>query len=240
MESLNTNELIKSFLEEGIAFVHSYLDQNNLVGIERLKVFEAVRSSIDTTYIVDHTLDRMREIYEASISEALAIADGDEALIEHANVLSYNLSANLADCWDDAVEPRTIEHFQAGIVAANRCLELRKKLKKPPAAMAMAFFTLGVHEYSLQHYADAEKAWSQKLEYENLQFQAPSEAESDLNVLLSHALIGLARCSIGVENVDVYNEGIRRLEGARTSNNQHEVDLFISELVLLRERHGGF
>lgn len=240
MESLNTNELIKSFLEEGVASVHRYLDQNNLVGIERLKLFEAVRSSIDSSYIDDHKLDRMREIYEASISEALAIADGDEALIEHANVLSYNLSANLADCWDDAVEPRTNEHFQAGIAAANRCLELRKKLKKPPVAMAMAFFILGVHEYSLQHYADAEKAWSQKLEHEYLQYQASSDTEGDLNVLLSQALIGLARCSIGLDNVDVYKDGIRRLEAARTSSNKHEVDLFISELVLLRERHGGF
>jgi len=237
MECSHQEELTKYFLADGIAGIQNHLDKCNPDGNERLRLLESVRKAIDATYIDDHTLDRMQEIYEGCIAESLRIADDDESLVQHANVLSYNLSANLADCWVDAVEPRSVKHFYAGVFAAKRCLSLRKQLNKPPAAMAMAYFILGVHEYSLQQFAEANNSWSKKLESEFLSYQDPIEAKQDLNILLSRGLIALARWSLGTENEENYRESIRHLKAARTVENANECDLFVDELRLLKERH---
>jgi len=55
----------------------------------------------------------------------------------------------------------------------------------------MAYFILGVHEYSLQNYASAEAAWNKNLENEMLRCNDADLAQKDLNVLLSKGLIGL-------------------------------------------------
>lgn len=234
MENKDIEALTASFQENGMHAINTQLAQYEGQGDARLKVLDSIRQSINP----NQSLDRMQEIYEACIVEALSIAGTNNKLIDYANVTSYNLSANLADCWDDAIEPRTNAHFNAGISAANRCLELRKQLDKPPIAMAMAYFILGVHEYSLQHYSKAEAAWKKKLENENLGHTNPTDADSDLNILLSHGLIALARWSLGVEDTSNYNKSLTQLEAERNTENTNEVDLFISELVLLKEKHG--
>lgn len=225
------------FLTEGIKGIESHLI-NFPAGNQRIKLLESIRKAVAATYIENHQLDRMQEIYEACIAEALSLAEGDEKALLYANVTSYNLAANLADCWSDAEEPRSSKHFNAGLIAANRCLELRNRLQKPPAAMAMACFILGVHEYSLENYSNAEKAWSKKLEYEFQTIDTESDAERNLNVLLSQGLIGLARWSKGTEDGSAYEASIRHLNGVRNAENDKEIDLFVTELKLLKEKHG--
>lgn len=104
--------------------------------------------------------------------------------------------------------------------------------------MAMAYFILGVHEYSLQHYSLAENAWNRKLEKELLSQQQSTEIEADINVLLSNGLIGLARWSQGSEDASNYEDCLRRLEATRNADNANEINLFVSELELLKEKHG--
>jgi len=242
MDTPEFKNLMKHFNAEGIAGIETHLavypDKNNDNKDHKLKLLESIRKAIGSTYIANKTLDSMHEIYEACIVEALAIANEDEALIEYANVTSYNLAANLADCWSDAEEPRSDKHFEAGVFSAKRCLDLRKKLNKPPASFAMAYFVLGVHEYSLNHYSKSEEAWANKLKNDSLCLEKSTEAETDLNSLLSHGLIALARWSQGAESLGNYDESILRLNAMRTTNNAGEVDLFIDELRLLKEKHG--
>lgn len=238
MEDQETEELLRCLLSGGITAVESRLSLKQTTGMARLKLLDSVREASHAVQNVSVPLDRMLEIYEACIQEALSLADGNEKLIEYANVTSYNQAANLADCWTDAHEPRSVAHFNAGVKAANRCLELRRILDKPPASFSMAYFILGVHEYSLLNYASAEQAWKQKLANEPGDHQSVSATEVDLNVLLSHGLIGLARWSQGLESEEKYIDSISRLDTQRNADNDKEVDLFINELRLLKEKHG--
>src|SRR5438045_2309976 len=50
-------------------------------------------------------LDEMITLGDAAIADALAIQEKDEA-----NMICYNMSANLADCWNDAYT-RARHHF---------------------------------------------------------------------------------------------------------------------------------
>lgn len=238
MTDADLENLTQSFLDLGMSGIESYLDELPPIKDQRLVILNSLRNAVANVYINNKQLDRMQEIYEECITEALAIADGDEELIAYANITSYNLSANLADCWLDAAEPRSEKHYLAGIEAAKRCLELRVLLNKPPAAMAMAYFTLGVHEYSLRNYSNAEQAWQSKLENE-LQWQETQAQEGyDLNIILSHGLIGLANWSLGAEDNKEYENSLRRLEEKRTAENFNEIDLYVNELLLLNQKHG--
>jgi len=227
------------FLHKGINALENQLDQLDLMGLQRLETLDAVRKlSANVVDEVHEPLDRMLEINEACILEALNVADGDEKFIHFANVTSYNLAANLADCWFDDDRPRLPKHFEAGVTAAKRCLQLRVLLNKPPAAMAMAYFILGVHEYSQHHFQKAETAWLSKLEQEMLIHQSAEQREQDLNVILSQGLIGLARWTLNDTDSNAFKESIDRLDAQRNADNCGEVNLFISELEILREKHG--
>lgn len=242
MEYLDTDNLTASFLAGGLGGIDTHLRACPAEGNQRLKLLDSIRQKISSRYISEHLLGRMHEIYEACVEEALGSVNGndagDEELLMYANVTSYNLAANLADCWLDAEEPRSDKHFNAGLVAAKRCLDLRRQLNKPPAAMAMAYFVKGVHEYSLKDYPTAEITWSSKLENEISGRDESAPATEDLDILLSHGLINLARFSQGLEDETGYQKILQRLESRRNASNENEIDLFLDELRLLKEKHG--
>jgi len=240
MSKHNPELLTEHFIAEGMAAIESFIDEIPTEQNQRLDMLESIRKAIDGIYIENKMLDRMHEAYEACISEALRVAEGDKSIIQYANVTSYNLAANLADCWPDAKQARSDKHFTAGVNAANRCVALRKQLDKPPHAFAMAYFVLGVHEYSLKHYAKAQKAWLKKLENETIQLNDTAHAQTDLNMCLSRGLIGLAGWSLGTENNSNYEQSILDLQTLRTTENENEVDLFVNELTLLKQKHSPF
>jgi len=241
MESRDIETLTHIFLNNGIQDLESQLDSLGLQEMPRLDVLDDIRKASENVgEDVSEPLDRMHEIYEACVSQALAIADGKEELVQYANATSYNLSANLADCWSDDPRTRSPRHFEAGIAAAKRCLELRRQLNRSPTIVAMAYFILGVHEYALHNFKTAEDAWLSKLENEMLDLENPSQAETDLNVILSHGLIGLARMSLGSGDNKDYIDSLARLESLRNPENTGEIDLFKSELQLLKEKHFPF
>ena len=240
MTSTEPEILTNEFLTKGMAGIEPRIDQLQASSEQRLKLLDSIRNGINKIYIETKQLDRMQEIYDACISEALAFgnANGDEKFLAYANVTSYNLAANLADCWLDAEENRTTKHFKAGVKSAELCLDLRVRLNKPPAAMAMAYFLLGVHKYSLRQYTSAEDAWVNKLDFELRNQETPPNGSADLNVVLSRGLIGLARWSSGVDNKSEYKKSLEKLSAIRNSENYREVDLFASELELLMQKHG--
>lgn len=236
MENDASAELISIYLEKGNTALNTKLDEQGLLGKQRLKALDEVRIAVDKSGYENSSLDVMHDIYETCIKYALTIANGNADLVQYANVTSYNLSANLADCWFDDRRPRSTRHFKAGVAAAHRCLNLRRQLKKPPLAMAMAYFVLGVHEYSLGNFKIAETAWLKKLENEELSFDKAEQLPDDLNVTLSNGLIGLARIKLGSGDDQAFIASLERLEALRTVDNSAEVDLFKSELALLKEQ----
>lgn len=98
-------------------------------------------------------------IADSAWQAAEAAESGDAELArackDKANVMSYNLAADLAECWPGDAVPREREHFEAGLRAAHDCVLWRHELGKPPERRAMAYWAVGMHQLSLGHRIEA-------------------------------------------------------------------------------------
>lgn len=102
------------------------------------------------------------EFYEQSVSEA----DEEQTLLrlQGANILSYNLSADLAPCWPDDEEVRETRHFEEGLRCADDCLRWREQLQKGAVAFSMAWWAQGVHHAGLGRWNRACEAFQSALD----------------------------------------------------------------------------
>lgn len=75
--------------------------------------------------------------------------------VDDANKKTYNLAADLAECWPGDEQPREPRHLEAGVAAAERCLAWRRELGKGPGPFAIAHWAHGMHLLSLAHRAGA-------------------------------------------------------------------------------------
>lgn len=107
-------------------------------------------------------LDVMTAIADYAIEECEGLA-GD--FLEQANIICYNTSANLCDCWADdfSREPR---HFEKGIAYAKKALWFRDHLGKGPGSKAMANWALGKHLQSLGRLDEAAESFRHCLDLE--------------------------------------------------------------------------
>lgn len=116
-------------------------------------------------------------------------------LLDSANIMSYNLSANLADCWPGDERKRETRHFEEGLRAAEDCLRWRGELEKGPGPFAMAHWARGMHLISLGRPAidDMRKA----LDFEIARLKDDGQCvefseKSSWSLLLYQAYLGLA------------------------------------------------
>lgn len=148
-------------------------------------------------------LDDYIAVAEAGISEGLrqaeTAADPKEGveLTDYLNILSYNLSANLAECWPGDTVPRERRHFEIGLKAAEDCLRWREELGKGPLPFALAYWAKGMHQMSLGDNASAaenfRKSFDYGTEYAKDEGISPDVSpEGDLIVILCAGYIGLA------------------------------------------------
>jgi len=95
------------------------------------------------------------DLAQAAIDDSMTLsnqavdAEGAATWADAANILSYNLSAALADCWPDDLAPRERHHFEIGLRAAEDCIRWRWELGKPPDRRGMAYWAAGMHHLSL-------------------------------------------------------------------------------------------
>lgn len=153
-------------------------------------------------------LDAMIAIGDTAIGDLLEVATqqpGDAARWDdNANVLAYNLSANLCDCWGDG-DSRQKRHFEAGLRYADHALELRRKLSKGHGPFSMAYWARGKHLLSLGRAAEAEEAFRQCVRREILMAKE-SGANPDVNesapagLLNARAFLGLSLLRAGDTN----------------------------------------
>lgn len=141
-----------------------------------------------------------------AIAECLAQAEteADEEArnrrIDLANIVSYNVSARLADCWDDDVFERTPERFQKGLDAALQCLRWREQLQKGAFPFSIAWWAEGMHRLSLGE-ADASVAgFTKSLDYA-CQAVRDNDEEPDptvhFGVALGEGYLGIAEQHAG-------------------------------------------
>ena len=145
-------------------------------------------------------LDTCVDVARAAIASFLAQAEAeaDEELRarrkDMANVLSYNLSADLADCWDDDGKQRTTAHFEVGLSAALDCIRWREELGKPAGPHSMAWWARGMHELSLGRGSDSVASFERSVAY--ARDAAGGDAEA-FGVVLGIGYLGIARVAAG-------------------------------------------
>lgn len=121
-------------------------------------------------------LDVMTAVADAAIEDCEQLG-GD--YLQQANVVCFNASANLADCWSDDF-PREPRHFEKGIEYAKKALWFRDHLAKGPGALAMATWALGKHQQSLGRIEEATETFRRCLDLEiQAAHQAGKPAEID-------------------------------------------------------------
>ena len=141
------------------------------------------------------SLDKLVETARHGIELCLrqSEAEADEELrarrIDTANVISYNLAADLADCWADDGYERAREHFETGLAAAERCVQWRTELGKPPHAHSLAWWAKGMHELSLERNEDARASFARSLEFAR---EAAEGDTSAFGVILGTGYLGMA------------------------------------------------
>src|SRR6185436_6997648 len=134
-------------------------------------------------------LDAMVTIGDAATAEI----PGREAQV---NVMCFNLSANLCDCWGDG-DSRERRHFESGLRYADRALELRRILKKDAASCSMAHLARGKHLLSLGRADEAVEAFQEAVNCEQIAAREngldPATLKNARGGLLnSRAFLGLA------------------------------------------------
>ncbi len=172
--------------------------------LERRVLFMFARQGIMSAVKAPEGFDAIITFAEAGIAEFLAQAEAAENDVERnrrtdgANVLSFNLAADLADCWPGDEAPRQTKHFERGLQAAEDCLRWRQDLGKPPGPFSMAWWGKGMHELSLgRHDAaaasfDMALATGKEAAIENGE-SAEIDATGSFSPLLNAGYLGIAR-----------------------------------------------
>jgi hypothetical protein len=170
-------------------------------------------------------LDDYMAVVNAGIAEALRQSDEAEdqerknKLKDFANILSYNLAADLADCWPGDTLAREQKHYEEGLKAAENCIRWRDELEKPPSRRAMAVWAKGMHQLSLRDIPGAVESFRISLDYavEEATLNGHPTAvgpESAFNIILGAGYLGLAEIRLGTPG------GRERYEAACTAFRQ--------------------
>ena len=142
IEPLNKEEIIPFVMKE------------NLVQEETFQLFSMIQRKLyeihgETTTLEDygHFILKIVDTYRLNASAS----EEPNSLLHFANVMLYNLSADMAECWADENFSKTNGCFEIGLQAAMDCLKLRQRLQKDNASFSMAYWALGMHQLSLHH-----------------------------------------------------------------------------------------
>jgi tetratricopeptide (TPR) repeat protein len=201
---------MKTAMETGgtdavVEFINGFGDD------ERRKLYSFAQQGFYGREWEGKSFDGYIEIVNAGIAEGLrqadAAADPDEAarLKDYANVLSYNMSADLAECWPGDETPREKRHLEAGLKAAEDCIRWREELGKGPFPFSVAYWARGMHELSLgdkeNALADFKKSFDYAAEYAKAEGVSPEVSpDCDFVVILGAGYVGLAEWTLGEES----------------------------------------
>jgi hypothetical protein len=194
-------ELKRRFTEGGADGVLSYIDSFD--SAERLKLFYSAHQGL---FDRDHPMadiDGYIAVVDAGIAEALRrseaapTAEESAGLLNTANVMSFNMAANLADCWPGDETVREPRHFERGLRAAEDCVRWRTELKKAAGPFALAWWAAGAHHLFLDQPERAHAAFSKQLNYASDAATAAGQStevkpEAPFSVLLAHGYVALS------------------------------------------------
>ncbi len=162
---------LREALETGGAAAAAELIRTHGDPLERRILFIFSRQGMMGEDWEGKSFDASIKMAELGIAELLEQAETETQpenkarRIDGANIISYNLSADLADCWPGDEVPRDPEHFKRGLKAAEDCLRWREELNKPAGPKHMAWWAKGMHEISLGLGSDAVASFEKALSF---------------------------------------------------------------------------
>jgi len=189
-----------------VAFVAGFDDAE-----QRRKLFSFARFGFAMNEWEGKNLDAVVAVAGAGIAEGLrqaeAATSAEEAakLVDYANVMSYHLSADLAECWPGDTLPRDKRHLEAGLKAAEDCIRWREELGKGPEPFGMAYWARGMHQLSLGDAKGAIESFRTSLDYNVEAAKEAGEAteaspEAGFGLILAEGYLGLALWAAGDED----------------------------------------
>lgn len=183
--------------------------------LERRVLFSFCRQGMLNSDWPGRSMDDFISIAEAGMAELLAQAEAETdpelklKRVDSANAMSYNLAADLADCWPDSGDTRLSNalrrerrHFERGLRAAENCLRWRRELNKPAFGFSIAYWVKGMHELSLGLLEDARSDFASGLDYSCQAALADGKstelsAKAAFGVLLAHGYLAMAETLLG-------------------------------------------
>jgi len=170
---------------------------------------------------------------EAAIESMLKIASSDKAIEktykDRANILCYNLGANLCDCWDDGIE-RNDTFFEKGVELACRAIKFREELDKGPAPFSMAYWLRGKNYLSLGQVAKAKEDLKKSLDYAKEDARTKSlpdslSADAGFAVILGYGLVAIAEIVEGVVGArESFDQVIKVFESQISQDSDKKAD----------------
>lgn len=226
---MNDSELENTLKAQGAKGI---LDAaRNVTGKERVAMLRLAIRKIAYGSWPNEYLDEMIYLGDAAITEALAIGEKDEA-----NIVCFNMSANLCDCWGDAFK-RDLRHFEKGLAYADRALAFRKELGKPADKVAMAHWARGKHLLSLRRFKEAVEAFVENV---NCLKQANSVNEPEA-LAAAQGFLALSRIAAGTESdISSYRGWLATLNKVSQEDPKkaEDVKLYVDQLEVTRRTLG--
>ena len=228
---------MKEAAEEGgglavIAFIEGFKS-----GPKRRLLYTFARQGLVMQEWRGKDFDDYIAVCDAGIAEMLAqakAAPNNETrgqCMRGAHVVSYNLAADLADCWPGDDAPRSREHHERGIKAADDCLTwIQAAGDSEP--ISKDWWVRGIHQLSLGDTGGAEASWTKALE-----FAEQAGGADDMGVVLNSGYLGLARWNIGRDGDRAqYDEALAALKSKLKDDGQAEAArMCIAQLEKVRE-----
>jgi hypothetical protein len=194
------------------------------------------------------SLDRYADFSNRVIHKYLPLAadtaSGQEQADKYAqyvNALSYNFGANLAECWPDEAIKKEPHHFRMGLEAAERCLDLRVRLKKDHIALSRACWLAGAHHLALHQWEAAVARFTAAARHAA---GAPESTEpvtctpeSNPDQVLNVGYLGVARWAAGqADGEALYQLAVDTFQQIAAAHEQKKADalFFVDQLKHVR------
>ena len=189
---------------------------------QRLQLYQLAREVIVFSAWEGQNLDDIVKVSEAGIQEAMGQANNAPnslatiVLLDLANAMSYNLSADLAVCWPGDTLTRDERHFERGLSAALQCVAWRHELDKGDYSLFIAFWAAGMHQLALDRPREAVYNLVSSLNHAQ-QYTVDQgrplglAPQAGFELILAHGYLGLAMEMCG-EDDDQYEKAISAFE----------------------------
>lgn len=209
-----------------------YIKDKFVDDLEKRVMYVFSRGGIIFDQWRNQNLDTYIKIADAGIEELLQQAKNSKdeetrnRLTDTANVISYNLGADLAFCWDDSFE-RTETHFKRGLQAGEDCVSWRKELGKPAMPFSMAYWLCGIHRLALDDKEGALKDFEESLRYAELNSKEQNKPtrleEADGALVLAYGWVALIKLLMGKEDAQQDYDNVMGIFRKQTESEDEQI-----------------